>query len=246
MKSAVVTGARGGIGSVICRKLLSEGWAVTGIDKAENVKTIESKNYTTLQFDLSDSHSVKHAAHLITKQYPCLNLLLNCAAVQHVNSIKDMTDQMWDDTLAVNVRSVWQLAKYLHCNLENAANEAGWSSVIHISSIHAYATSEGMAAYAASKAALNSLTRSLSIEFANSNIRVNSITPGAVATPMLFEHLNRNQISKLLDKQLVKELIPPDSLADLVLFLLSKGAANITGQDFIIDSGVLPQLLTEA
>lgn len=244
MKIAIVTGSSGGIGSIICQTLLDNGWAVVGLDKHE-LTDLESKNFTFMKCDLKDSKNIEKTVHKIMTEYDQISLLVNCAAVQRVNKIIHYTPHDWDETLQVNAKAPLLLASLLQPLLYANSQHESWSNIVNISSIHAKVTSEGMVAYAASKAALTSITRSLSIEFSKYNIRVNSITPGAVATPMLFEHLTKNQIDALLNKQLIRELISPESIANLIVYLTSDHATNITGQDFVIDSGVLPQLLTE-
>lgn len=245
MKIAIVTGSSGGIGSVICQTLLDNEWFVIGLDKTKS-GDIVNKNFIFKKCDLKDSNDIESTVNEIRKNYEKLSLLVNCAAVQKVNKAIDYTPHDWDETLQVNAKAPLMLSSLLQPLLFANSKKQSWSNIVNISSIHAKVTSEGMIAYAASKAALTSITRSLSIEFSKYNIRVNSITPGAVATPMLFEHLTKKQIDTLLNKQLIRELISPESIANLIIYLTSEHATNITGQDFIIDSGVLPQLLTEA
>lgn len=239
----IVTGVCGGIGAEIAQWFVAQGWRVIGVDLRMPEVPLASVDYEVC--DLSDAHAIESLAQRLMAESPEIATLVNCAATQHINKVHELSVAEWDHTLAVNVRAPWLLTKALRGGLRRAAQLFGHAEVINISSVHAIATSPGMAAYAASKAALSSLTRSTSIEYASDGIRVNSIAPGAVATPMLTEHLSTDAMDKLLTRQLIPRLIEPSAIAGTVAYLISPAAANSTGQEFVIDSGVLSQLATE-
>lgn len=237
MKYALVTGSSGGIGSVIANTLLENGWNVIGLD----VIIPDFADYDFIQCDLSDHIDLDNVTNKVINKLDQLNLVVNCAAYQDVSDIDEIDVDNWDKTMNTNLRAPWFLIKKLKPLLSKSNN----ANVINIGSVHSRNTSHGMTSYAASKAALSSLTRSASIELISSGIRVNSIIPGAVDSPMLKDHLTNQQIAKLIDRQIIPDLIDPKAIADMVLYLNSDSSKNITGQDFIIDSGVLSLLATE-
>ena len=243
MRTIVITGSSGGIGSEIVRDFASNNWKVIAVDQEPEHQKMAGVTY--MGCDLADIDSVKRLLSKIKSESPIIEALVNCAAVQNIGAVTELLETAWDHTFAVNVRAPWMLMKGLHDNLVRAVGEGGYPAIINISSIHAVATSPGMVAYATSKAALNGLTRSVSIEYAKGGIRVNTVVPGAVATPMLVDHLDEAEIDKLLSRQLVPHLIDPSAIVGAIKYLLSPVAANITGQELVIDSGVLPQLATE-
>ncbi|MFQ5944102.1 MAG: SDR family NAD(P)-dependent oxidoreductase, partial [Anaerolineales bacterium] len=174
-KIALVTGAARGIGSAILQAFKSSGWQVIGIDKqsAEDL----------LQVDAADPEQVEELFNRI--QDP-INALINNAAIQLTKSMIDTTPEEWDNVLGTNLRSVFLMSRYAHPHLMRRAG-----AIVNISSVHAIATSEGIAAYAASKGAVVALTRAMALELAADGIRVNALLPGAVDTPMLRAGMER-------------------------------------------------------
>ncbi len=243
MKAMLVSGATGGIGAVIMQEFASSGYTVFATDSRR--PTTVPDNVIFIQSNLADSTSIDELVAQIKKQTSSLELLVNCAAVQDVGAITALPEDAWDETFAVNVRAPWLLMKNLHGLLRQSAVESRPACVVNISSVHEIATSPGMSAYAASKSALGSLTRSASIEFAKDGIRVNSIVPGAVNTPMLLDHLSPEKVTQLLSRQLIPSLVDPSAVADTVKYFASPAAASMTGQQIVLDSGVFAQLATE-
>ena len=115
-----------------------------------------------------------------------LDALINNAALQIVKPLIDTTPEEWDRTMASNVRSVYLSVRESHSLLQERGG-----AIVNISSVHAVATSAGLAAYVASKGALLSLTRAMALELGDDGIRVNAVLPGAVDTPMLHDGLSR-------------------------------------------------------
>ena len=128
-------------------------------------------------------------------------------------------------------------------------------SIVNVSSVHAIATSPGMAAYAASKGALMALTRAAAIELASENIRVNAVLPGAIDTDMLRAGLVRNheknvsfqkRLDSLSKKHVIGRIGQPQEVGEMVLFLANdRGSSFITGQSIVIDGGATIRLSTE-
>ena len=169
--TAIVTGCAGGIGRVVCSTFEQAGFDVTGVDVAE----CSIPNVETVQLDLANPAAI--GAFCASYDKP-LDALVNVAAVQVCKPFWELDVSEWDTSYNVNVRAVWLMCKHLKEKLHGGA-------VVNIASVHSVATSDCISAYASSKAALAGLTRNLAIEFAPFHTRVNSISPGAVDTPML-------------------------------------------------------------
>lgn len=249
MKSiALITGVAGGIGQAIARLFADQNWLVVGVDLV-----VASPPYVDIyyQCDIADSAQLKDTLSEISNQVHCLNALIHNAAYQVCQSAQDTSLEEWDRVMAVNVRAPFWLTQQLYPLLQRA-----YGSVVNISSVHAFATSSNIAAYAASKGALISLTRAQAIDFAADGVRVNAVLPGAVDTPMLDAGLKRGHLGQekdlsLLKKQLAAKTVigtigVPQDIAEAVLFLAdNKRASFITGQTLSVDGGALARLSTE-
>lgn len=237
----LISGVNGGIGRSLSRAFKESGWTVIGIDICG-----DRNDYCDffLNTDVSDPVSVRSGFDEVSKKYSSIDCLINNAAIQVEKSLIETTEEEWEKVFKVNLYSVFYMVKYFIKILEN-------SSIINISSVHAKATSKGMAAYAASKGAVSSLTRSMALELAEQGIRVNAILPGAIDTPMLQKGLQRKKPADQARKVLIEatplhKIGAPGDVADLALFLADDlKSGNITGQEFICDGGVLAKLASE-
>ena len=228
-----MSGVVGGIGSATVRAFKSAGWEIIGVDKeaAEGV----------LQVDAADSEQVKALFDGISKP---LHALINNAAIQLTKSLIDTSPEEWDAVLGVNLRSVYLMSKYAHPHLKR-----GGGAIVNVSSVHAIATSEGMAAYVASKGAVLALTRSMALELASDGIGVNALLPGAVDTPMLRAGMVRLQdggVDELARRTPMGRIGQPDEIAQAALFLADNERASfITGHPLVVDGGATGRLGTE-
>ena len=153
--------------------------------------------------------------------------------------------------MASNLRSVFLSAKLAYPLLQNR----GGGAVVNVSSVHAVATSKDIAAYAASKGGLLALTRAMAIEFAEDNVRVNAILPGAVDTPMLRAGLNRDhagsgtmqsRLENLARRTVSGKVGRPEEIAQAIYFLADEEQSSfMTGQAMIVDGGATARLSTE-
>lgn len=241
-RGVFITGYSGGIGKALVASFKEAGWQVAGIDLTES-SPIKSPFF--YKASVSDPQVLeKIRDEFKEKKFP-LTCIINNAAIQLVKPFIETTLEEWNNVLAANVSSVFLTTKFLSILLP----EGG--SIINISSVHARATSPGMAAYVASKGAVSALSRALSLELAPKGIRVNALLPGATNTLMLKEGLRRSTDPHLARKHLesmtpLKRVAEGHEIASLALFLADSDKSGfITGQEFICDGGVLAKLATE-
>ncbi|MED6299855.1 MAG: SDR family oxidoreductase [Verrucomicrobiota bacterium] len=247
-KVVLVTGGAAGIGLATVSLFIREGWEVVSIDQVE--QSMEGSDY--FQCDLGNNEEINALVAKIKKTYSHLDALINNAAEQLCASLTNTEVTEWDRIMAVNVRAAYQLGTGCF-PLLRAKN----GSIVNVSSVHAQVTSEGMGAYAASKAALASLTRSMALEFASDGVRVNAIMPGAIETSMLRDGLSRSSSQArdskrkspqeiLAEQHPLKRVGRTDEVAQAILFLAdSVRSSFITGQSLIVDGGACARLSTE-
>ena len=245
---ALITGVTGGIGSATAKLFAAEGWLVIGVD----INGDKSSPYVDhfIKADISNIKESQRTFVEVTRKEGRIDALVNNAAIQICKPLVETTPDEWDSVMASNVRAV-----YLSVRNAYPLMRSRGGSIVNISSVHAMATSANIAAYAASKGALLSLTRALAIELAPDNIRVNAVLPGAIDTPMLHAGLNRGHLNglylcelvdRLGDKHILGRVGRPDEIAHAILFLADCNRSSfITGQSIVIDGGALARLSTE-
>jgi NAD(P)-dependent dehydrogenase (short-subunit alcohol dehydrogenase family) len=232
-KLALITGAAGGIGSAMVQAFQSAGWKTIAIDKvdADGVQRI----------DVSDPEQVEK---LFEHPGEPLMALINNAAVQVIKPLIETSLEEWDTVVDTNLRSIYLMSKYAHPMLKQ-----GHGAIVNIGSVHAIATSEGLAAYAASKGGVVALTRAMALELAPDGIRVNAILPGAIDTPMLHAGLVRSEetgMDDLVRRTPLGRIGQPKEIARAALFLADGDQASfITGQALVVDGGATARLGTE-
>lgn len=244
--TVLVTGASSGIGLATCELLAQKKIDLIGVDKnlfSENKASFENE-VNFYQLDISNFEQIKTLSNSLDKKGIKLGGIVNNAAIQIESPLIEMKVESWDEIIRTNLSAPFYIVKALFPLLEKK------SSIVNISSVHAQATSPGLAAYAASKGALSSLTRAMALEFASHEIRVNSISPGAIQTDMLEKGLSRNGDSGemknyLINRTPLKRIGASSDVADMVDFLLSEKSKFITGQNFVVDGGVTAQLPSE-
>ena len=243
MKScALVTGASGGIGTAICKKLSSEGVAVLGVDVKEPSPGKRAADFLLADLDRfaeseEDAKSVVRGVVRWLAGRP-LGLLVNNAAVQHLGAMDDLDRPAWRRTLNVNVLAPFFLVQALLPQLKSARG-----CVVNISSVHARATKPRFVAYATSKSALSGLTRALAVDLGR-DVPVYGIEPGAVLTEMLREGLagSPDALDKLAECHPSGRISAPEQIAELVHFLFSSGMTGLQGSAIEFGGGISGRL----
>jgi NAD(P)-dependent dehydrogenase (short-subunit alcohol dehydrogenase family) len=203
-----------------------------------------------VQADSSQPDSLANIIDEVARLEQGIDALVNNAAIQICKPLLETTIEDWDLVMTENVRAAFLSSKLAHPLL---ARRSG--AIVHVSSVHAVATSSNIAAYAASKGALLALTRAMALEFGKDNIRVNAILPGAVDTPMLRAGLSRGHLGVSNIEDLVMKLGKshvrgrigqPSEIGEAILFLADNTrSAFMTGQALIVDGGATARLSTE-
>lgn len=249
-QSVVITGAAGGVGRACVELFHQQGWRVLAVD-VHQPNPVFAKEVKHFQADISISAEVEALCDQLSAELSGgLSALINNAAVQITKPIVETSAAEWDQVHAVNLRAPFLLSKTLFPHLAKAKG-----AVVNVSSVHALATSNDIAAYASTKGGLLALTRAMAIEFAMDGVRANVVLPGATDTPMLQAGLNREHVkggspaarkAALAEKILLKRLAAPEEIARVIYFLAdSEQSSYITGQSLVADGGALARLSTE-
>jgi NAD(P)-dependent dehydrogenase (short-subunit alcohol dehydrogenase family) len=246
-KVAIVTGGGGGIGGATARTLAREGASVAVVDidhgrAAAVVGDIEAAGGTALavRADLSEEREVVAAIEATVGRFEGLDILHNNAALTESQflsrdtRVTDMALDVWEQTLAVNLRSQMLTCKHA---IPHMAREGG-GSIINMSSGASLKGDRTRTAYGVSKAGVNTLTMYVASSYGKQGIRVNTIVPGLIITDAVRAHLTESLLEGLGKAILVPRPGEPEDIANLVLFLASDESRYITGQMIAIDGGM--------
>ena len=236
---ALVTGAQRGIGAEVARSLAQAGAEVVighliEPERAEQlVKEIQLAGGSAyaLQFDVTDSKQVLDAFEALVKRSTKLDILVNNAGIRVDNLALRMSDADWRKALNVNLDGAFYC-----CRTALALMRRTGGSIVNISSVAAYTGSVGQVNYAAAKAGLVGMSKSLALEYAGKNIRVNCVVPGLIDTEMT-EGLKPSFREQFVSQIPLKRFGAPEEIAAAVLFLASDAAGYITGQALHVNGG---------
>ena len=245
-KTAIVTGSALGIGKAAALRLAEEGAqvAVTDVKKDEGEDVVQEINGKdgSAQFwhlDVSDEDAVERVFDEVAQAFGGIDVLVNNAGISGTDKpTHELTEEEWDEVMAVNEKGVFFCTKHAIPYMQ----EAGGGSIINLSSIYGIVSAPDIPPYHASKGAVRLMTKTDALEYAEDDIRVNSVHPGFIWTPLVEEYLSdqgdveegREQLDELHPLGHVGE---PDDIANGIVYLASDESKFVTGSELVIDGG---------
>lgn len=248
-KVAVVTGTTG-IGLATARRLAAGGAAIAafGIDGAANAALERElggagRRAKAFTLDVSVAEAVRAAIGGAVSAFGGLDIVVNTAAVHPYGTATTTDPDVWQRAMSVNIGSIYLTARY---GIPEMVRRGG-GVIVNVASVQGFACQENVAAYATTKGAIHTLTRSLALDYAGQGIRVNSVSPGSIRTPIL-ERAARGEGGSDADVEAAYQRFgaahplgrigEPEEVAELIAFLCSAKASFCTGADYRIDGGL--------
>jgi NAD(P)-dependent dehydrogenase (short-subunit alcohol dehydrogenase family) len=243
-RSAIITGAAGGIGIAIARRLLADGASVLladlhqdRLDAVAAQLALESKadpkRIATIVCDVAREDQVAAAGDAAIAHFGHWDIVVNNAGLMIFKPIEEQTVEDWQRILGVDLLGAFLFIKQAFLKMK------GGGAVVNVSSVHAVETEPLVAPYAAAKTALLSLTRSAALEGKPKGVRVNAVLPGAIDTPMLWDNPNVRSGAEVINKA---EVGSPEDVAAAIAFLCGEDAAFVWGAQLRVDGGRLVRL----
>ncbi len=236
-KTALITGASGGIGGAIARALHGAG-AIVGLSgtRTEPLEALAKElgiDAHVLPCNLSDKDAVEALPKQAIEAMGSIDILVNNAGITRDQIFMRMSDDEWQSVLDVNLTSTMRLCR----GVMRPMMKARWGRIINISSIVGATGNPGQANYAASKAGVIGLTKSIAYEVASRGITANAVAPGFIATPMT-DKLTDDQKAKINAQIPAARMGEADEIAAAVLYLASKEAGYVTGATLHVNGGM--------
>lgn len=238
-KTAVITGAAGGIGTEITKRFLNEGAKVVAVDLSEealeklSAQCDHSENLLLVKTDISSEESTQQLFQKVKDKWNAVDIIINNAGWFPFLEFEKMSYSDWRKVMSINldggflvIKSLWPLLKQ---------SMAG--RIINTASGSFFDPPVGQTHYVAAKAGIIGLTRALAVELGDYNITVNAIAPGLTATPIVLQSFPEDLIDKLAEHGALKRRQLPQDLVGAITFLASDDASFITGQTINVDGG---------
>ena len=251
-KTAVVTGGSKGMGFGIAKRFCDQGANVV-ICANDESSLLAAKadiggrdRLISVLADVSSQADMKRLTDTAVDTFGGIDILVNSAGVQRYGTVVDTTEETWDEVMNINLKGIFLAAKYSIPEIE----KRGGGSVINIASVQAYASQNNVAAYTASKGAIVALTRAMALDHADTKIRVNTICPASIDTPMLRWAADLWKGDSTAEATIeawgkghpIGRVGTVEEVAALANFLASDLCPFMTGADLKLDGGVLAKL----
>ena len=240
-KVAVVTGGGKGIGAACGQAFAAAGAAVVLVDVDTGAATQTADSITAdggralaVTADVGDPDQVKAMAAAAVDEFGGIDYLLANAGIQHYGTVLSTEPDEWDVVLRTNLTSVYLSMKYC----AERMLERGGGAIVATASVQGLQSQYDVAPYATSKGGIIALSRASAIDLAEHGIRVNSISPGTIRTPLAGGDDPEANFARSAAGHVLKRIGEPEEVADLVLFLCSDRAGFITGANYLIDGGL--------
>ena len=240
MKTALVTGGSRGIGKAIAQKLaetsnVAVGYSNSKEQAVEVVNSIQANggNAIAVQIDVTDNESVEKCFELVEKELSSVEILVNNAGITKDNIFPRLKQDDWDSVIDTNLTGSFRASqRAIKGMMKNK-----WGRIVFISSVAGISGNMGQSNYAASKAGMIGLAKTISKELGSRNITSNVIAPGYIDTDMT-SFLNDEQKEDIIGQLSIKRVGKPEDIANMVSFLCSDESEYITGQVFPVDGGL--------
>lgn len=250
-KTAVVTGAASGIGLAVANALANSGVKVCLVDIQKDalnlaVKKINSQGGTAIAVlaDLSSENEIKSIHQQVEEEFGSVDILVNNAGLQFVSPVEDFPINQWDKLLNIMLRGAFICTQTFLPEM----TEKGWGRIINIASIHSIVASPFKSAYISAKHGLIGLTKTTALEVATKGVTVNAISPAYVRTALVEKQIEKqSEVHSIPKEQVIKEImlapmpqkemIEPEEIGEVVLFLCSEAARHINGHNLVVDGG---------
>ncbi len=245
-KVALVTGGAMGIGGAVAMLLAQRGAKILIVDRAETEGLKTASDISPIGGDIAffkaDVANIQNCSDAVNKAielYGKLDIVSNNAGIQRYGTVESTPENEWDDVMNINLKSVFYICKYAIPHLKKTRG-----TIVNMTSVQAFATQRGVAAYTTSKHALIGLTRSMAIDYARDGIRVNCVAPGTVDTPMLkfaasLDPDPESVYETCRNMHPLGRIARAEEVAEVVAFLASTKASFVTGACYLVDGGLL-------
>ncbi|MFC0270683.1 SDR family NAD(P)-dependent oxidoreductase [Metabacillus herbersteinensis] len=247
-KIAVITGAGSGIGEATAHKLASEGAKVIlvgrSLEKLEKVAAAINENCSNevafpFSADVTKEGDVINLASYVRETHGDLHVLVNNAGGSVKSQIFETTLEQWDYVQDVNLKSVFLVSKLLGEVMKERV-DAQSRAIVNVASLSGHKAGAQIPHYSSAKAGVINFSRALALELAPSGVRVNSVSPGFVETPLTEKGLENESFVKAIERNTALNRVGrPEEIASVIAFAASEDASYMTGSDLLIDGGWL-------
>ena len=243
MKTALITGGAKGIGLAISQELINDGWnvVITGRDATAIGSAVAGLNSGPGKavgkiMDVRDRASIDAVLTEIRDEFDSLDSLINCAGVIIRDESEVLSEQDWNTVIDTDLSGVFKCSQAAYADLVKSPG----ATIVNVGSIAGSVGIAGRAGYTAAKAGLEGLTRTLGLEWADRDIRVNAVAPGWTRTEMVAGGIKDGRLSEaaLTARIPQQRLAEPSEIAKVVKFLMSTDSSYITGQTIVVDGGI--------
>ncbi|HUN58100.1 MAG TPA: glucose 1-dehydrogenase [Candidatus Binataceae bacterium] len=240
-KVALISGGARGQGASEARMFVDEGARVVIADVLDNDASALAEEINrkaghkaaiAVHLDVTRGADWRAAVDTATREFGGLDILVNNAGILNVKGIMETSEEEWDAIVSVNQKGVWLGMKAA----VPALRHRGGGSIVNISSIYGLIGSAGSAAYHGSKGAVRLLTKAAAVQYAPDKIRVNSVHPGVIKTPMVDIFADQ-ELAAIANLAPMKRAGTPEEVAWVVLFLATDEASFVTGAEYVVDGG---------
>lgn len=236
MERVLITGAISGIGLAASKLFLERGFQVIMVDRKEDksiinvIKEVYENDVLFVKADVSIDRDVKHLYQKVKENFDGTDCIVNNAGIITHGLLHEMKESQWDEIMDNDVKSIYLMSKYFIPDMI----EQGGGTIVNTASISGLAGDYEMPVYNAAKGAVVNLTRAMALDYAQYNIRVNAVCPGATNTNML----NPDNIPKYAQANPLKRICEPEEIAKAIFFLATNESSYCNGVNLPVTGGL--------